>query len=176
MYPNIEAKVRIWNCEEEIKDPTTLISLARRFKGGWKEGLVCGWREMNVWGQWLLFWRASSALCEISGKGVTSFPVNTQDLQYLWQGGERAERLEGRKQQTPFFCLCVSHHADFCCFHSCCCSFPRAALLPPFPEAVVSLILTFGSHVGGEPGCTEAAVNLAVAWTKHSVEWKSPGA
>lgn len=59
MYPNIEAKVCMWNCEEEIKDPTMLGSLSREFKGDWKEGLV------QMEGDELLFWKACSALSEI---------------------------------------------------------------------------------------------------------------
>lgn len=59
IYPNIEAKVCMWNCEQEIKDPTTLGSLSREFKVDWKEGLV------QMEGNELLFWRAWSALCEV---------------------------------------------------------------------------------------------------------------
>lgn len=158
-------------------NPTTLISLARKFKGGWKEGLVCRWREIGerlgavasvlkssfnpVWNLWT---------------GSNLLPSEHTRLAVSVAGREKDWEAGGEEAANTFFCLCVSHHADFCCFHSCWCSFPRAALLPPFPEAVVSLVLTFDSHVGGEPGCTEAAVNLAVAWTKHVVEWKSPGA
>lgn len=172
MYPNIEAKVCMWNCEEEIKDPTTLDSLSREFKGDWKEGLVQMERDE------LLFWRACSAQCEIwlwslGGSNLlpskhTKFPISVAGTGKDWGAAG--------KEAAQAFCVYMFQSCQFLLFPSVLLLFPQGCPLPSLPEPVVSLGLMLISHVGGEQQNTEPARNLAMAWTKHTVGSKSPGA
>lgn len=128
MDPNIEAKVCMWSCEEEIKDPTTPISLTRKFKGGWKEGLVYRWREMNFLGAVASILKSLFSpvwnMLVISDKGVTSFP--SEHTEFAVSVVEKDSEAVGEEAKKLF---CV-----FLIMQICVVPISAAALSPGLPS------------------------------------------